>query len=858
MKKIGRFSRLSNQQPSTTIQRIAGGIGIAILMTGVAVAQTAATGAQIQMPEPIAVNLTGYTIHQTVDFGGHVVGVKGSGAMYNTMVNVQSGPRMLNQTVEMHALPGNKNSLFDTLSGASSGYGGDPTNVTRLTFSKGKLYDFSGLFRRDRQYFDYDLLGNPNITTGLSIPIGQSNTTTTRLAWPQVNHSSVMFNTVRRMTDVDLTVNPLAMITYRFGYSHSTFEGPSLSPSYTIMKYDALLQQYQRNGNDNYRAAVDLKLNKGSKLTFEEEINQYKADNYFTLDPNGFMAQEADGTPVNLGNWDSQAPYGIGACNTASMGSAYTSSSIYTILTANPSGGRPIINPACAVVTSYTRTLPTRNTLPTSMVRLQSNSIPNFTMNADVRYTLGNSNLPNYYENAQGLSGAIRSITWTGGYAKVNRSVFSADYGFVWQATNKFSLADQISYSSTKEAGYSLVPVPVNLSTPAAPNQTINYNGPLTASAGTLPHGVNGTLTNNFYGQGFLINNLTAAWDATSRARFSVTYRYSTRNIGQGVPHKGELEETDPVSGELTIVETGGIFNAAVRPTSNWDINGSVEMFYADNTLSPIGARQTKQYRMHTRYRAKSWATINGGFSDRERHDNTNNAEEVVASGVPYEGQIKHEDRSRVISVGTDLMPNEHYGINVNYAYSDVYSTSNICYANGATATLPGAVDSATSTPCPGIYPRGVTSGNVLASWHGRDFMDAPTQSVSAAVMISPNSKVHANVGYRISDVNGTRFFNDARDVSGSLVSKYQSPFVSLAWVLRPNLTFKSEYNYFGYGEGGPSGSQYCSTSTTTTSTVVPCTSLAFPTGLTEPTSGLTAARTFHANNVTLGLHYEF
>jgi len=124
--------------------------------------------------------------------------------------------------------------------------------------------------------------------------------------------------------------------------------------------------------------------------------------------------------------------------------------------------------------------------------------------------------------------------------------------------------------------------------------------------------------------------------------------------------------------------------------------------------------------------------------------------------------------------------------------------------------------------------------------------------------MVSPNSKVHANVGYRISDVNGTRFFNDARDVSGSLVSKYQSPFVSLAWVLRPNLTFKSEYNYFGYGEGGPSGSQYCSTSTTTTSTVVPCTSLPFPTGLTEPTSGLTAPRTFHANNVTLGLHYEF
>lgn len=840
------------------IQRIAGGIGIAILvtLTGVAGAQTPVTGAQIATPAPITVIPDGYSIHQTVDLGGHMVGLSGSGAMYNTMVNMHSGPRMLNQTVEMHSLPGKKDSLFDNLSAMSSGYGGDPTNFTKLDFSKGKLYDFSGLFRRDRQYFDYDLLGNPNITTGLSIPIGPSNTTTTTLPWPQVNHSAVMFNTVRRMTDVDLTLFPLARVTFRFGYSHSTFEGPSLSPSYTIMKYDALLQQYQRNGNDNYRAAVDWKPAKGTKLTFEEEINRYKADSFFTLDPNGFLAQEADGTPAYLGNWDSQAPYGISACNATSMGSAYTSSSVYTILTANPSGGKPIINPACAVVTSYTRSLPTRTTLPTSTIRLQSNSIQNFSIIGDVRYTLGDSRLPNYYENAQGLSGAIRSITWTGGYAKVNRAVLTGDFGFVWQATKTFSLADQISFSSTKEAGYSLVPTPVNLSTPAAPNQTINYIGPLTASPGTLPHGVNGTLTSNFYGQGFTVNNLTAAWDATSRARFSLTYRYGTRNIGQGVPHKGDLQETDPVSGELTINETGGIFNAALRPTSNWDINGSVEILYADNTLTPIGPRQTKQYRVHTRYRPKSWASFNGAFSDRERHDNTNNAQEVVASGTPYEGPINHVDYSRVIGVGADLMPNEYYGLNINYAYTDVYSASNICYSNGATSTLPGAVASATATPCPGIYARGSTT--VLASWFGRDFMDAPTQSASVAVTMSPNAKVHTNIGYRISDVNGSRFFNDARDVNGSLVSKYQSPFVNIAWTARPGLIWKAEYNYYGYGEGGPSGSQYCSTSTTMTSAVVPCTSLPYPTGLTEPTSGLTAPRVFHANNVTLGVHYEF
>ena len=123
-----------------------------------------------------------------------------------------------------------------------------------------------------------------------------------------------------------------------------------------------------------------------------------------------------------------------------------------------------------------------------------------------------------------------------------------------------------------------------------------------------------------------------------------------------------------------------------------------------------------------------------------------------------------------------------------------------------------------------------------------------------------PYRQIHSSIGYRISDVNGTRFFNDARDVNGSLVSKYQSPFVNLAWTIHPGLIWKGEYNYFGYGEGGPSGSQYCSTSTSATATVVPCTSSTptGPTGLTEPASGLTAPRNFHANNVTLGLHYEF
>jgi hypothetical protein len=142
--------------------------------------------------------------------------------------------------------------------------------------------------------------------------------------------------------------------------------------------------------------------------------------------------------------------------------------------------------------------------------------------------------------------------------------------------------------------------------------------------------------------------------------------------------------------------------------------------------------------------------------------------------------------------------------------------------------------------------------------------MDAPTQYGSVALNLSPVDKIHSDIGYRISSVNGSQFFNDARSVNGSLVSAYQTPFVNLAWTVRKGMIMKAEYNYYGYGEGGPSGPQFCSTSTSTTSTVVPCTSLYDPsiptsvTGLTESPAGLTAPRNFHANNVTLGVHYEF
>jgi hypothetical protein len=554
------------------------------------------------------------------------------------------------------------------------------------------------------------------------------------------------------------------------------------------------------------------------------------------------------------------------------MGSAYTNATTYTILSPpNTPGGLPVINPACAVVTSYVRSQPTRAIFPTEVLRLQSATLKNLSINGNVRFTNANMHLPNYYDSYQGLNGTTRELTYIGN-ANAIRQVLAADLGAVWQTTRNFSLADQINFSTMHQPGVTNMTSGFTVSTPTNPNETITYQGPLkttnaAAGAATITGNANiGVPGAGYTGQLYVTNNLTGEWDVSSRTTLSLTYRYQDHVVAEGDPHSAPLPVGASIGGTVTIHENAGVFTAAVRPTANLDLNGSVEMAYADNALTPVSPRQLWHYRVHVRYRPKPWATLSGAFNDLERHNNTNNNQAAIAAGDdPYEGPLDHVDHTRIASISGVLLPNERYGLDFSYAYTDVYAATNICFDNGAQSAsnkpsaYPGtATLTASGAPnvCPGVFTRGSTTQ--LADWFGRDFMDAPTQYGSVSLRLSPAKTVQSNFGYRLSSVDGSRFFNDARDVNGALVSSYQSPFVSFAWAARPGLTWKAEYNFYGYGEGGPSGPQNCSLSTSLTSAVVPCTSLPYQTGLTISPAGETAPRNFHANNVTLGVHYEF
>src|ERR1019366_3729016 len=67
-------------------------------------------------PEPKETIREGYAVHQSIDVGGRIADQSGSLPMYDTLVNLHSGSRIFQQSLEMHAVPKSPHFfLFDNL-----------------------------------------------------------------------------------------------------------------------------------------------------------------------------------------------------------------------------------------------------------------------------------------------------------------------------------------------------------------------------------------------------------------------------------------------------------------------------------------------------------------------------------------------------------------------------------------------------------------------------------------------------------------------------------------------------------------------------------------------------------------------
>src|ERR1700733_6441977 len=198
-----------------------------------------AARAQDDSGESKGINSGGYNIHQSIEFGYRASEINGNQNTYDTFENLGSGVRLFDFTLGMHSRDHN-GLLFDDLSFSNFGYGGDPNDVTRLRLEKNKWYDFRMLFRRDKNFWDYNLLANPLNPAALNPP---GSTTTgcyaTTVGTPPVlapvfcskpavsiNNSPHSLDLVRRMQDYDLTLLPQSKVQLRLGYSRNRSEGP--------------------------------------------------------------------------------------------------------------------------------------------------------------------------------------------------------------------------------------------------------------------------------------------------------------------------------------------------------------------------------------------------------------------------------------------------------------------------------------------------------------------------------------------------------------------------------------------------------------------------------------------------------
>jgi len=516
--------------------------------------------AKAQTPEegqPEVKVFNGYLTHQSVDLGGHIAEHSGSDAMYATLVNIQSGPRILDYSLTMDAQDKTKATFFDHLSTTSFGYGGDPNNVTLFRMYKGRIYDFEGSFRRDRQYFDYNLLANPLIPPA-SVP------------FVPILDSPHLYNTVRRMTDVKLTLAPLSKISTHFGYFQNVNQGPTLSTIH--VSADGLLMQNWRNSTDVWNGGVDWKPVKGTTISFDEFITHYKGNTNWQLTGLNYLL--SNGTPVSLG---------------------VNLSSVWKTPCASPFNANGTINPTCNSYLGYTRSTPIRTLFPSEQFHFQSTSVPKLTFNGRVLYMGTTSHVPNFYENFNGLRSGTRQTVVTGS-ANAERINVNADVGATYQITPKIALNDVYDFWYFRQPAHNLF-------------TTTNYAG----SSLLQPPGTATTTTAADYqalNQETHTNTVSADWDVASRTRLSFGYRYRSRLI------------TDAGGDYIPIHENWGLFGAAASPTPQLRVNFNLDLMYADNAFTRISPRQLQHYVVRSTYKPRTWATISGTVNIFESRDN--------------------------------------------------------------------------------------------------------------------------------------------------------------------------------------------------------------------------------------------
>ncbi len=416
--------------------------------------------AQDNSDEVKGVDSGNYNVQQTVELGYRGNWINGNQDTYDTFVNLGSGPRLLDYTLDMRSI-NHQGFLFDNLNFSNFGYGGDPNDVSRLRIEKNKWYEFSLVFRRDKYFWDYNLLANPLNPVPIPPTGAPSTFAITNPSFTSTN-SPHSLDLVHRMQDYDLTLLPQSRVRFRLGYSRHVEEGPALTTEDATVEIP-MAQNFEET-TDAYRMGVDFRVLPKTTISYDQflEWNKYDTNDSLANTPFLVSTSQFPGTvPVNLGiNWY-YAPTGTAAGTTLTSAGAPGAASLATVPCAAPFLSTGYVNnsnlsTSCKMVQSYTRTAPTRNFMPTERLSFQSTYIPRLEMSGSASYSNSTNRVVNLYDSINEWTASTTSQvrdSIVSGPASANEIFAHANWSAIYSLTQKLRLVDSVHYDQWQNPG---------------------------------------------------------------------------------------------------------------------------------------------------------------------------------------------------------------------------------------------------------------------------------------------------------------------------------------------------------------------------------------------------------------------
>jgi hypothetical protein len=811
------------------------------------------------------INSGDYNIHQTIEFGYRSSNINGNLNTYNTFENLGSGLRLFDFDVQMHSLNHN-GLLFDNLTFSNFGYGGDPNNVSRMHVEKNKWYDFRLLFRRDKNFWDYNLFANPlnpaalnppgSVTTGCYV--GPPTAAFPQGAPAYCSNPAVAQNSslnslylTRRMQDYDLTLLPTSKVQFRLGYSRNRNEGPG---SYTTDggTISAFADAYSYTTNA-YRAGVDFKLLPRTTLSFDEFLVYFKQDNIVTDNPAvnplnfGFVlanptgAGTPSGTPVDLGNiWSTQTPAETFPCATPIV-----------------AGTTNTATPTCNGFLSYSQVGNPRNFMPTERFRFQSNYFNNFEMSGSVGYSSSNNVIPDFLETVNGYTSrtAERGST-TSGPANAKRVSVNADWSGVYSITDKLRILDAFRYDNWRIPGAWALdetniygtgfPGLAGMQQSQAVFNTTNC--PMDSNAVTCPFHtatsaadvING-LASSFLGQNLKSNTLELQYDFNKHWSAHIGYLFTNRTIAQySDTNDSELiyypgGATATAANDFLAARGSCALVAGVLP-AGCTLNGDGSMtFLAPTPASPVRSLTTINENSlllgvvaRPIEALRITADLEFGYNDaayaridpRQVQTYKIHANYRPKPWANLDGAVDiHENRDNVSTVNNIehdrsysfaaiLTASPKLSVDFGYNYWNVYTQALICFAYSETsanpAPPPATVVASAFPPGVPMLPTGPACPITAATspLGALSVYNSTDYFTHAAMIWKPIKRVSVVLGYGGSFVRGNTIFLNPLTPSGTLDYNYQRPYASIAIDIFRGFTYKMSWNYYGFNQG--------------------------------------------------------